>query len=123
MAGYLFKSASVEEIIEAVQKVHAGQSVIHPRVSKMLAQFGLKTSTAPSAAAHQLSAEEIGLTPKELEVLRLVHAGQSNKQIASTLGVTEGTVKIHMNRIMSKMNVKSRTEAAVLAIRAGLVEM
>jgi two-component system NarL family response regulator len=75
------------------------------------------------AAAVRLS-EHIGetaLTKREIEVLRLVVEGRSNKRLAAALGITEGTVKAHINRILSKMQVGDRTEAATQAIRRGIV--
>ncbi|HEV3455674.1 MAG TPA: response regulator transcription factor [Thermoanaerobaculia bacterium] len=103
--GYLLKSMGPGELIQAMRSVLAGHRWIAP------------------AAAVRLS-EHIGetaLTKREIEVLRLVVEGRSNKRLAAALGITEGTVKAHINRILSKMQVGDRTEAATQAIRRGIV--
>jgi two-component system, NarL family, response regulator len=103
--GYLLKSVSSGELVQAVRSVLAGQRWVAP------------------AAAARLT-EHIGessLTEREIEVLRLVVKGKSNKRLAAALGITEGTVKWHINSILSKMRVDDRTEAATQAIRRGIV--
>jgi two-component system NarL family response regulator len=103
--GYLLKSLSPGELVRAVREVNAGRRCI-----------------APAAAAR--IAEHIGesdLTQRELQVLLLIVKGKSNKRIASLLGITEGTVKGHINSILSKMGVDDRTQAATDALRRGLI--
>jgi len=103
--GYLLKQMSAAELVAAVRAAAAGRRVVAP------------------AAAQQL-AEHVGepaLTRRELEVLELIVAGRSNKRIARQLGLTEGTVKSHVNSILGKMGADDRTQAATDALRRGLV--
>jgi two-component system NarL family response regulator len=103
--GYLLKQMSAAELVAAVRAAAAGRRVVAP------------------AAAQQL-AEHVGepaLTRRELEVLELIVAGRSNKRIARQLGLTEGTVKSHVNSILVKMGADDRTQAATDALRRGLV--
>lgn len=102
---YLLKTASREELLATVRAVAAGGSHIPPAVAERLAQRIQKSA----------------LTSRELDVLRGIVAGSSNKQIAAALAITEATVKTHVNSILAKMSVSDRTEAAIAAIRRGLV--
>lgn len=97
--GYLLKDTPTEELIAAILLVHQGGKVLSNRA-------GLKLSERMAFG---------NLTQRETEVLRLVADGKSNKQIGSQLGVSEGTVKSHLNSIMGKLSVTSRTEAALVA--------
>ncbi|MBI0446900.1 response regulator transcription factor [Deinococcus sp. DB0503] len=100
-AGYLFKSAEIEEILEALHRVHRGEQAIHPRVAQVLAR--------------QLQSPAPSLTEREQEVLRGLAAGQTNKQIAEQMGISEGTVKVHVSNILAKLGAGNRTEAVLLA--------
>lgn len=102
---YLLKSASRDELLATVRAVAAGGRRIPPAVAERLAQRIQKSD----------------LTGRELDVLRRIVAGASNKQIAASLGITEGTVKTHVNSLLAKMCVADRTGAAIAAIRRGLV--
>jgi two-component system NarL family response regulator len=102
---YLIKCMEPSALIDAVLKVHAGLRVIPASVAKNLA-----TRTPNSA-----------LTDRERDVLGLIVKGQSNKEIAAELGITEGTVKCHVNVILSRLGVNDRTEAAVAALKRGMV--
>lgn len=102
---YLLKNASQDELLSAVRTVATGGCRIPPAVAERLAQRIHKSA----------------LTSRELDVLRRIVAGSSNKQIAATLGITEATVKTHVNSILSKMCVSDRTGAAIAAIRRGIV--
>lgn len=102
---YLLKNATREELLSTVRTVAAGGSRIPPAVAERLAQRIYKTA----------------LTSRELDVLRRIVAGSSNKQIAAALGITEATVKTHVNSILAKMCVSDRTGAAIAAIRRGIV--
>ena len=95
------------ELLEAIRAVHAGQKRIPPEVAAKL--------------ANRMSSPE--LTGREMEVLRLVVAGQSNKDIGTTLYISQGTVRAHVNNILSKMGASDRTQAATLAIKRGLVRL
>lgn len=102
---YLLKSVSKEELLSTVRIVASGGSRIPPTVAERLAQRIQKSA----------------LTRRELDVLQRIVAGASNKQIAAVLGIAEATVKTHVNNILGKMSVSDRTEAAIAAIRHGLV--
>jgi len=104
---YLLKDAPREELLTAIRNVVAGRRHIPPHVAARLA-------------------ERVGvtdLTPRELEVLRQIVRGKSNKEIGDTLIITEGTVKGHVNNILSKLGVTDRTQAALAAVRRGLVSL
>ena len=103
--GYLLKSISSFELVEAVRSVLAGQRWV----------------AAEAAARLTEHVGDSALTERELEVLRLVVDGKSNKRIAAVLRITEGTVKGHINSILSKMRVDDRTQAATQAIRRGII--
>ncbi len=114
--GYLLKDASGERLVEAIRAAARGESVLQPSVAtKVLAELGRGT---PRVAAR---ADSAGLSTRESEVLRLVARGLSNKQIASTLFLAEGTVKNHLSNIFVKLEVDDRTRAALLAHELGLL--
>jgi DNA-binding NarL/FixJ family response regulator len=103
---YLLKGMAHDELLDAIRSVHAGIRYLPPRVLKSLAE-------RPPGSA---------LSPRELDILRLIVKGLSNKQIAENLGITEGTVKWHVNIVLSRLNVSDRTQAAVAALHRGIVE-
>ena len=105
--GYLLKSVRRAILIEAVRAVAAGQRYLPPATAARLVEG--------------LEAER--LTPRELDVLRLLARGQRNREIADELGLAEPTVKIHVNSLLRKLQVKDRTEATVVALRRGLVHL
>ncbi|QLG13279.1 response regulator transcription factor (plasmid) [Deinococcus sp. D7000] len=111
-AGYLFKSAEIEEILDALWRVHRGERVIHPRVAQALARQ-LRVPAPVAAAAP--------LTEREQEVLRGLAAGHPNKRIGSQMGISEGTVKVHVSNILAKLSVGNRTEAVLRAQELGLL--
>jgi len=102
---YLLKDTAREELLSCIRSVHAGAAWVSPAAAARL--------TA------RLGASE--LTPREQEVLALIAAGRNNREIADQLRVAEGTVKAHVNRILSKLHVSSRAEAITVAVRRGLV--
>lgn len=103
---YLLKDTSREELLSTVRAVAAGLRRIPPGVAERLAQ----------------RVESSELTSRERDVLELIVTGRGNKQIGAALSITEGTVKTHVNSILAKLGVADRTEAAVSAIRRGLVQ-
>jgi len=105
--GYLLKGMDLAELTEAVRTVHAGKSRIPSRVAEKLAE---RMSGAT-------------LTARELEVLQLIVAGKSNKDIGAALFISEATVKTHVNSLLSKMGVEDRTQAATTALQRGLVHL
>jgi DNA-binding NarL/FixJ family response regulator len=107
--GYLLKTASSDEICRAVRAIAAGESALSPTVAKKLVQ---------RAAGNEPQAELVEpLTERELDVLRLAAKGMSNKQIGGTLSISDRTVQGHLANIYSKLNVTTRTEAVLFALR------
>ena len=107
--GYLLKDTQAEALCQAIKAAAAGQVQLTPRAAARLMQV-VSTPESPEA-----------LTERETEVLRLLAQGQSNKQIAQGLHITEKTVKTHVSNILGKLGVQSRTQATLYAIRIGLV--
>ena len=103
--GYLLKGMDIAELIDAIRTVHRGKSRI------------------PAAVAERLAERLAGpaLTERETDVLRLIVAGKSNKEIASALFISEATVKTHINNMLSKLGVTDRTQAATTALQRGIV--
>jgi len=117
-AGYLLKSIRGRELVDAVRAVHAGESVLHPSVArKVLDRF------VPSPGKPRKQESQEVLTEREMEVLRLVTKGLSNKDIADELCLSMRTVQAHLGRIFNKLNVGSRTEAVVCALKEGRVTL
>lgn len=105
--GYLLKDSKPSELRTAIRAVHKGQQYIPPNVGAKL----VERMTNPE------------LTDRELEVLQLVAQGMSNLEISTALGITEGTVKSNMNRILSKLGVKDRTQATIIALKRGIASL
>jgi two-component system, NarL family, response regulator len=104
---YLVKDVSPQDLIACVRAVHAGRTWVSPTVAaKLVAQV-----------------TNVRLTTRELAVLRLLAAGKSNREIADALGISDGTVKIHVTHLFTKLDVTSRTEAIATAARRGLVRI
>lgn len=117
-AGYLLKSSSGQEIIEAIRTVHAGESVLHPvATGRLLARALGSSGAAPKPDTG------MPLTERELEVLVLAATGVGNKEIAEQLTLSVPTVKAHLVHIFNKMGVGSRTEAVLQALRRGWIEL
>jgi DNA-binding NarL/FixJ family response regulator len=124
---YLLKDASEDEVLETVRAVHRGESRLTPQVArKVMDQFRslanrlADSTTQPSEPAPATTAPAATLpdplTEREAAVLELIAKGQSNRQIATTLHLAEGTVKNHVSRIMQKLHANTRTELAVLVL-------
>jgi DNA-binding NarL/FixJ family response regulator len=117
-AGYLMKSAKGQDLVEAVRAVRAGESVLHPKIiEKLLKQAMVKPV---ETAEHKI--KDL-LSDREMEMLKLLATGMSNKEIAEKLCLSLRTVKAHMSNIFTKMNVASRSEALVEALRKGLLTL
>lgn len=112
-AGYLLKDAEPEQLVRAVRAAHAGEALLDPVVAARLVDR-LSADGEPEPLER--------LTPREREVLVLIARGLANKRIALELGLSEKTVKAHVGHVLAKLGVTDRTQAAVLAVRAGLVE-
>jgi DNA-binding NarL/FixJ family response regulator len=108
--GYLLKGTPASEIAEAIRQVHAGESYLSPRIAAKL----VRGVTQPRRRSGLLSAREHG-------VLRLVAAGQSNRQIAQTLAISERTVKFHVTAVFNKLGAENRAQAVAIAAERGLL--
>jgi len=115
-AGYLLKDATPEEIAGGIRAAAAGHAPVSPRVTR-----GLIERVRDRAGARGIRQAASLLTERELEVLRLMSGGLSNREIADELHVTAATVKNHVASILAKLAVENRVQAAVYAARAGLV--
>ena len=111
-AGYLLKDVEPKDLVGAIRTVHAGEALLHPAAAaRVMAE--LVDAARPTPATL--------LTPRENEVLALIARGSSNKVIARELGVSEKTVKTHVSNLLGKLGVTDRTQAALYAVREGLV--
>jgi len=117
-SGYLLKDTPREELIAAIKGTAAGKTHVDPGVARML----FTRIAQPTAAAPETSIGE-SLTDREREVLRLVARGFSNADIAGRLYLSEGTVKNYVSSVFTKLGVSDRTQAAVIALRYGLVDL
>jgi len=113
--GYLLKDVSLAELVRAIRDVAAGGTAVHPIASERVVR-GL--DAGPDPGFPRLEPAD-PLTERELEVLRLMTGGYSNREIGRALRVTEGTVKNHVSSILSKLGVRDRTRAVLQAVRAG----
>src|SRR4051812_10939153 len=118
--GYLLKEISIEEVASAIRAVYGGQSLISPSMaSKLLSEFA--SMIKRSDDRQQLPAPR--LTDREMEVLKLVAKGMNNRDIAKELFISENTVKNHIRNILEKLQLHSRMEAVVYAVREKLLEI
>jgi two-component system NarL family response regulator len=118
-SGYLLKEVSVDDLADAVRAVHRGLGLLAPSmVASLMAEFITLSQQVDDNAPRTGAAK---LTERELEVLRLVARGMSNKAIAGELVIAENTVKNHVRNILEKLHLRSRTEAAMYAVREKLV--
>ena len=117
-AGYLLKSVRGNELVNAIREVSAGESVLHPTIArKVLNRFTHITSETQKQKTQNI------LTEREIEVLQLAAQGSSNQQIADSLYLSLRTVQSHLNHIFNKLQVSSRTEAVVRALKEGWVTL
>ena len=112
-AGYLLKDVEPRELADGVRRVHRGESLLHPAVAPRVIREAVGPGTASAREA---------LTPRELDVLRLLARGLPNKLIARELGIAERTVKTHVSSILAKLDVTDRTQAALYAVRERLAD-
>jgi NarL family two-component system response regulator LiaR len=113
--GYLLKDSSPSDLLEAIRQVSLGESVLHPSIARKV----LREINRSSESIR----EDEQLTPREVDVLRLVAEGMTNQDIAAQLSLSEWTVRTHLRSIMAKLNLVNRTQAALYALREGLVEL
>ena len=113
--GYTLKDLGPAELVRAIQRVYRGESSLHPAIARRVLQELAHPSQHPPTAEP--------LTEREVAVLRLVAHGGSNQQIAAALRIGEGTVRLHVSNILSKLHLASRTQAALYALREGLASL
>ena len=113
--GYLLKDSGPEELVRAIRQVHQGESSLHPIVARrLLAELSASTESEP---------DDNLLTARETEVLRLVAQGRRNRDISEHLRISEGTVRTHVSSILTKLELASRTQAALYALREGIATL
>ena len=115
-SGFLLKDVSPEHLIGAVQLVRSGDALLAPSITRRLVE-----RFAGSRPTAEVSADLSALTPRELEVLGLIARGLSNAELAAELTLSEATVKTHVARILTKLQLRDRVQAVVLAYETGLV--
>jgi two-component system nitrate/nitrite response regulator NarL len=113
--GYLLKDMDPDDLVAALRKIVSGETVVAPQLAGTLARA---LQGNPEKPEHITPLSE--LTPREHEILEHLAIGQSNKIIARELGITDGTVKLHVKSVLRKLSVRSRVEAAVIAVELGL---
>jgi two-component system NarL family response regulator len=106
--GYLLKDCSTADLLAAIRAVHSGGTHVSERAAARLAERAMAGG---------------GISPREIDVLKLIAAGKSNKEVAALLFVSEGTVKTHVLNIHQKLGVTDRTEAVVIAIKRGILQV
>ena len=117
--GYLLKNVGMAELLDAVQRVHRGEAIIAPSMAaRLLDEF---RKVAEQAPAEPIAGDVDVLSEREVEVLRLVAQGMSNREIADALSLSEHTIKSHLANILDKLHLRSRAHAAAYAVQVGLV--
>ncbi len=115
--GYLLKDSTPEQLLEAIRQVHRGEPSLEPSIARKV----LQELSRPGGSPERQTTDP--LTERELDVLRLIAQGMSNKEIAAKLFVAEWTVRSHVSSILGKLHLASRTQAALYALRAGLASL
>lgn len=120
--GYLLKDMEPQELVTALEEIVDGKTVVAAELTGVLAQVvqGESAATTRNVAQADDTSPFSELTPREMEILELLAEGQSNKVIARNLGISDGTVKLHVKAILRKLSVHSRVEAAVMAVEKNL---
>ncbi|MCB0228248.1 MAG: response regulator transcription factor, partial [Anaerolineae bacterium] len=113
--GYLLKDSSPDDLVRAIRQVHRGEPSLHPIIARKLLQ--------EIARPAELQPALESLTAREIEVLKLIAEGLSNQDIADRIIVSESTVRAHVSRILGKLHLASRTQAALYAVREGLTDV
>ena len=115
--GYLLKHSAPDEVLQAIRQAYRGETVLHPAIARLVLQELQRPPASKSAEATE------ALSERELQVLRLIARGMSNQEIADALIVSEATVRSHVSTILRKLQLASRTQAALYALRAGLAPL
>ncbi len=113
--GYLLKESAPEDLVQAIRQIHRGESSLHPTIARKVLQEITHPSDRPPTPNP--------LTEREAEVLRLVAQGLSNQDIAKKLNISDPTVRTHVSNIMGKLHLATRIQAALYALREGLVSL
>lgn len=113
--GYQLKDSGSEELVKAIRQVHQGESSLHPLIARKVLQELSRPPEQPPTPDP--------LTPREVEVLRLVAQGLENQEIADRLVISDATVRTHVSNILGKLHLASRTQAALYALREGLASL
>lgn len=122
VSGYILKDVDPGSLLKTILAVHSGEIVIHPTVtSRLLGEFHRLTEVAQAAEEREAIAEL--LTHREMEILKHIAKGKSNREIAESLCISEKTVKNHISNIFRKIQVEDRTQAALFAVKTKLVEL
>ena len=116
--GYLRKDVTVETLVRAIHALAEGGTFFQPSLTEKLLR-GLQRTTASGVPPPPVLLEP--LTPRETEVMRMVAGGYSNREIGAALGTTEGTIKVHVSSILSKLGVRDRVQAVLRVLEAGLI--
>jgi len=120
-SGYLLKDIPLDEVADTVRAVHGGQSLINPSMAgKLLTEFAALARRDEEERAQEVPAPR--LTEREMQVLKLVARGMNNRDIAKELFISENTVKNHVRNILEKLQIHSRMEAVMVAVREKLIE-
>jgi len=120
-SGYLLKDIPLDEVADAVRAVHGGQSLINPSMAgKLLTEFATLARRDDEERAQEVPAPR--LTEREMQVLKLIARGMNNRDIAKELFISENTVKNHVRNILEKLQIHSRMEAVMVAVREKLIE-
>jgi DNA-binding NarL/FixJ family response regulator len=114
-AGYQLKDIEPDELVRSIKKMLSGENQLHPKATTHLLSHLTNKSRESKSPAEEL-------TKRELEVLVEIAKGKSNKEIASTLFITEKTVKTHVSNVLAKLNLQDRTQAALFAVKHGLIQ-
>jgi two-component system, NarL family, response regulator LiaR len=120
-SGYLLKDSDPNELLTAIHKVYSGEGWLHPAITRqVLAQLNQQAASQPAPRAHS---PEDDLTEREVQVLRYIAQGFSNAEIARQMTVSEATVHTHVSKVLTKLNLNSRTQAALFALRKGIATL
>lgn len=114
-SGYVLKDIPTEELLEAIRDVHEGRSSLHPAIARKLMEEVAQPAELPPV--------EEPLTERELDVLKLVAQGLTNREVAEQLVLSENTVSTHVRKILAKLHLANRTQAALYALRTGISEL
>lgn len=120
-SGFLLKDVTPEHLVAAIRLIRSGDALLAPAITRRLVERFAAPEPTPESTLPAAHRDLATLTPRELEVLKLLAQGLSNAELAARLHLSEATVKTHVARILAKLNLRDRVQAVVLAYRTGLV--